>query len=168
MTGLRRLHWWTAALVAVMLALGWIMVAVPLAQLLVKFVLYQAHKTVGIVIFGLTLWRLTLRWRHGTSALPPGWRGRAAGIVHVALLVLLLAMPTTGFLLSAASPSGVPTLFLGVISIPHPIGPDPVLFERLRMLHRLEGWAMLVLGLGHGAAGLFFHRAGAPASVPRS
>lgn len=162
MTAARRLHWWTAALVAVMLALGWTMVAVPLAQLLVKFVLYQAHKTIGIVIFGLTLWRLALRWYRGPPALAPGWRGRAAGFVHAALLVLLVAMPPTGFLLAAASPSGVPTLFLGVIAIPHPIGPDPALFARLQMLHRFEGWALLALGLAHGAAGLLFHRAPAP------
>jgi len=153
MTGQRRLHWWTAALVALMLALGWSMVAVPLAQLLVKFVLYQAHKTIGIVIFGLTLWRLAWRWRRGTRA-----PNRAAGLVHAALLVLLLAMPVTGFLLSAASPSGVPTLFLGVIAIPHPIGPDPDLFARLQWLHRAEGWTLLTLGLAHGAAGFRRHR----------
>jgi len=162
MTTQRRVHWWTAALVAVMLVLGWSMVAVPLALLLVKFVLYQAHKTIGIVIFGLTLWRLALRRWRGGATLPPGWRGVAAGTVHAALLVLLLAMPVTGFLLSAASPSGVPTLFLGFIAIPHPIGPDPVLFARLQGLHRLEGWAMLVLGLAHGGAGLLFHRAMIP------
>ncbi len=154
MTGPRRLHWWTAALVALMLALGWSMVAVPLAQLLVKFVLYQAHKTIGIVIFGLTLWRLAWRWRRGAHA-----ANRAAGVVHAVLLVLLLAMPVTGFLMSAASPSGVPTLFLGVIAIPHPIGPDPDLFARLQLLHRGEAWAMLALGLAHGAAGLWRHRA---------
>jgi cytochrome b561 len=162
MTGARRLHWWTAGLVAIMLALGWIMVAVPLAQLLLKFVLYQAHKTIGIVIFGLTLWRLCLRWSRGGPALPSGWRGRAAGLVHAGLLVLLLAMPVTGYLLSAASPSGVPTLFLGVFAIPHVIGPDPATFARLQMLHQLEAWMMLALGLAHGAAGLFLHRAPAP------
>ncbi|MFX7878625.1 cytochrome b/b6 domain-containing protein, partial [Acinetobacter baumannii] len=91
--------------------------AVPLAQLLVKFVLYQAHKTIGIVIFALTCWRLLWRLRGDGPGLPAGWHGRAAGAVHAVLLILLLAMPVTGFLLSAASPSGVPTLFLGVIAI---------------------------------------------------
>lgn len=162
MTPARRLHWWTAALVATMLVLGWVMVAVPLAQLLTKFVLYQAHKTIGIIIFGLTLWRLVLRWRSPRPAPPPGWRGQAAGFVHAALLVLLLVMPVTGFLLAAASPSGIPTLFLGVIPIPHPIGPDPALFARLQALHRFEGWAMLSLGLAHGTAGLLFHRRPVP------
>lgn len=158
MTGRRKLHWWTAALVAAMLALGWIMVAVPLALLLVKFVLYQAHKTIGIVVFALTCLRLLLRRRGGGPGLPPGWHGRAAGAVHAVLLILLLAMPATGFLMSAASPSGVPTLFLGVIAIPHPIGPDPALFERLQLAHRVEAWTMLVVGLAHGAAGLLARR----------
>ncbi len=162
MTTQRRVHWWTAALVAAMLVLGWSMVAVPLALLLVKFVLYQAHKTIGIIIFGLTLWRLALRRSRGGATPGPGWRGLAAGSVHAALLVLLLAMPVTGFLLSAASPSGVPTLFLGFIAIPQPIGPDPALFARLQDLHRLEGWAMLGLAVAHGTAGLLFHRAAVP------
>ena len=49
----RRLHWWTAGLVATGFAIAWIMVAVPLRDLLVKFLLFQLHKTIGLTVFAL-------------------------------------------------------------------------------------------------------------------
>jgi len=39
----RKLHWWTAALVLLGCAIGWLMVVVPFRHLLAKFFLYQLH-----------------------------------------------------------------------------------------------------------------------------
>src|SRR5512140_1451834 len=54
----RWLHWLTAGLVLVGFGLGWWMVAVPFRALLLKFALYQAHKTIGLVVLALVLVRL--------------------------------------------------------------------------------------------------------------
>ncbi len=64
----RRLHWWAAGLVFLTFALGWIMAAVPLRELLLKFTLYQAHKTAGLVILLLVLARVWLRATRGQPA----------------------------------------------------------------------------------------------------
>jgi cytochrome b561 len=67
-TAQRRLHWWTAALVGLGFVLGWVMVAVPLRALLAKFLLYQVHKTLGLLVLGLTAARLPVRLRRGRPA----------------------------------------------------------------------------------------------------
>jgi cytochrome b561 len=159
----RRLHWWTAALVALGFALGWVMVAVPLRALLAKFLLYQAHKTFGLLVLGLTLARLAVRLRRGRPAWDaalPAWQLRAAAWMHAALYVLLLAVPALGYLTAATAPAQVPTLFLGVIPVPHLVGTDPAWFAVLRQVHRALAILLVALAAAHALAALANHRRG--------
>ena len=92
----RYLHWWTAALVLIGFTIGWIMVDLPLTQLFAKFVLYQVHKSIGIIVFALVCVRLLLRagrTRPGWDKDLPAWQHRAAGIMHALLYSLLLLTP---------------------------------------------------------------------------
>ena len=92
----RLLHWAIAALVLLAAPMGVWMVALPFRQLLLKFLLYQLHKTIGITIFVLALGQLALHWRRGRPAWIdglPGWQRRAAAAVHAALFGLLCATP---------------------------------------------------------------------------
>lgn len=159
----RGLHWWTAALVLLAFPLGWLMVAVPLRELLVKFLLYQLHKTLGILVFALAAVRIAVRARRGRPAWDhdlPAWQRRAAGAVHALLYALLLATPALGYLTAATAPAQVPTLFFGVISIPHPLAPDAARFAVLRQVHRGFAILMVVLAAGHAAASAHNHRRG--------
>jgi cytochrome b561 len=159
----RRLHWWGAGLIAVAFAVAWVMVAVPLTELLVKFVLYQVHKTLGLTVLALVLWRLVLRARRGRPAweadLPP-WQRRAASWMHVALYALALAVPVLGYFTAATAPARVPTLFLLVIPIPHVVGPSEAGFDVLRAVHRAAAILLVLLALGHAAAAVHNHRRG--------
>ncbi len=160
MRGQRRLHWWTATLVLLAFPLGWVMVGVPLSALLLKFLLYQLHKTLGILVLVLTAMRLMVRVRRGRPAWDadmPGWQRRAASIVHGSLYTLLLATPVLGYLTAATAPARVPTLFLGVIPIPHLVGPAPDQFSLLRQVHRSMAILLVVLAGGHAAASLHNH-----------
>ena len=92
----RRLHGWNAALVLLAFPLGWVMVAVPVQELLAKFLLYQLHKSLGIAAFVLVLVRLAYRlarprpaWREDLAR----WQRRAAPVMHLALYVLLVVTP---------------------------------------------------------------------------
>jgi cytochrome b561 len=156
-TAQRRLHWWTAALVGLGFVLGWVMVAVPLRALLEKFLLYQAHKTLGLLVLGLTLARLWVRLRRGRpawdAALPPWQRHLAAGM-HLALYLGLLIVPVLGYFTAATAPAQVPTLFLGVIPVPHLVGIHPAWFAVLRPLHRALAIVLVTLAAGHALAGL--------------
>lgn len=159
----RGLHWWTAALVLLAFPLGWLMVAMPLRELLVKFLLYQIHKTLGILIFALVAVRIAVRATRGRPAWDqdlPAWQRRAASAMHGLLYALLLTTPALGYLTAATAPAQVPTLFFGVISIPHLLAPDAARFAILRQVHRTFAILVVVLAAGHAAASVHNHRRG--------
>jgi cytochrome b561 len=152
-------HWTSAVLVLGLIGLGLYMVH-GTADLMQKFVLYQWHKSFGITVYGLTLarlvWRATQRSPLPPKTLSMAERTLAAG-AHLLLYAGLIALPVTGFLMSAASPLGIPTVWFGLVTIPHPLDPDPVLFERLRLAHQLIAWALALLLVGHVGAALRHH-----------
>ena len=103
----RRLHWWTAFLVGLGFILGWVMVAVPLRALLTKFLLYQAHKTLGLLVLLLALARLMVRLGRGRPVWPPAfpaWQRQAAASMHLGLYTLLLVVPALGYFTAARHP----------------------------------------------------------------
>ena len=159
----RRLHWWTAALVAGGFTLGLVMRAVPLRDLLSKFLLFQAHKTVGLMVLGLVILRLALRVRLGRPVPSAGlrrWEPAAASLGQGLLYALLLAVPMLGYLTACTAPARVPTLFLFVIPIPSLIASNPHLYALLRVLHRDAAFALIGLAVGHALAALRHHFAG--------
>ena len=161
--GLRRLHWWTAGFVFAAFPLGWLMVAVPLSELLLKFSLYQLHKTIGLTVFGLALYRLSIRASVRRPDWDPHlaeWQRRAAVSMHAMLYVLLLAVPALGYLTAALAPARVPTLFLGLIPIPHLVSPDAQWFEVIRQVHRWAAVLLVTAAAAHAGAALEHHRRG--------
>jgi cytochrome b561 len=159
----RRLHWWSAALVLLGFTVAWPMVAVPLRDLLVKFLLYQLHKTVGLLVLLLTALRVPVRLWRGRPAWDsdlPAWQRHAAAWGHLGLYALLLAVPALGYFTAATAPAGVPTLFFLVIPVPHLVGVDPAAFAVLRPVHRILAILLVALAGGHALAAIFHHRHG--------
>ena len=156
----RTLHWTIAALVLVAAPMGVTMVLLPFRQLLLKFLLYQLHKTIGITVFLLALAQVTLHWRRGRPAWTPNlaaWQRHAAFAVHVSLFVLLVATPFLGYLTAATAPARIPTLFLGLIPVPHIVPTDAAWFAVLRRIHLGFATLLLVLACGHAAMALHHH-----------
>jgi len=138
---------------------------VPLRDLLAKFLLYQAHKTLGILVLAFTVIRLALRARYGRPPLAASlarWRRPAATSAHAMLYALLIVTPLLGYLTAATAPIQVPTLFLLIINVPHVVGPNPWWFAILRPVHRAFAITLVVLAAGHAAAALQHHRNGQP------
>lgn len=159
----RRLHWMVAALVLLTAPIGLAMVVVPFAELLLKFLLYQGHKSLGLAVLVLSLVQLALHvWRGRPPPEPglAGWQHRAALAAHAALFALLLLVPLTGYLTAAAAPAGIPTLFLFVVPVPHLIGPDEALYGTIRRVHAVLCAALVLLAAGHAAMALHHHRRG--------
>jgi cytochrome b561 len=136
----RHLHWWTAALLAIGFAVAWIMTALPATELLVKFLLYQLHKSLGLCVSGLAALRIALAYRAGNRP-----RGLPA-----ALYGLLLMVPLLGYLTAAASPTAVPTLFFLLLNVPHVIGPDQAVFDAIRPVHKWLAVGLIALAAWHG------------------
>lgn len=163
--GQRLLHWASALLVLATFGLGLVMVALPLTQMYEKFMAYQIHKSLGLVVIGLTLPRLALRlWqgRPAWEAALPGWQRRAAEAGHGLLYALLLVVPGLGYLSACAAPIQVPTTLFLRVPVPHLIGPDEALYGVLRNVHELAAWGLVLLAIGHAVMAVAHHRAGLP------
>lgn len=142
------LHWLIAALVLGLIGLGLWMVGLPIS--LTKLYAYAWHKWIGVTVFLLTLVRLGWRaWRPPPSL--PGtvtpWTRALAPWSHAALLVLLVALPLTGWMMSSAG--GVSVTWFGFLPLPDLVGRDLALFGRLRTTHHWLAWILMALLVLH-------------------
>ncbi len=139
------------------------MVALPLTQLLAKIIAYQAHKTIGLLVPPLVLWRLWLRARRGRPAhepTTPTWQHRAATIGHAALYTLLIIVPILGYLSASTAPGQIETVMFLLIPVPHILEPDEATYEILRAIHQILAWTLVTLAAGHAAVAIAHHRRG--------
>lgn len=130
----RTLHWLMAALILFQLGYGLYMTRE--SDLIRRFELTQTHKSWGTVIFALALLRLA--WRIGSrrpplpAAMPP-WQRRAARAGHLALYVLMLAMPLSGWVLASAAPMqdllAMRNMVFGLFALPDPWVPGSETIE---------------------------------------
>jgi cytochrome b561 len=106
----RLLHWVMALMILGMLAVGTWMANFE-ADLLARFELTQTHKSLGFTVFVLAVLRVVWRFANPTPALPrtmPRWQVGASHASHLALYVLILAMPLSGWLMASSSPLNDP------------------------------------------------------------
>lgn len=164
----RALHWAMAALVLFMLGLGvWMVNFTP--DLLAQYELTQVHKSFGFTVFVLALLRLGWRLANRAPDLPadmPGWERRVAAVTHVALYVLILAMPVTGWLQVSASPLNdagavpfrIPNMVFGLFEMPDPFptGSEALTDALVNVHNTLAVLLALVLAL-HVAGALKHH-----------
>lgn len=161
----RRLHWILAGLVASTALIGLAMVAVPFEALFAKFLLYQAHKSLGLIVCACAAAQLMLHLSRGRPPPDPSLprlQQRAAATVHRLLFALLLLVPVSGWLAASAAPAAIPTLLFGLLPVPHMLTPSEALYGVLRPLHLALVTALGVLALGHAAAALLHHWQGLP------
>jgi cytochrome b561 len=147
----KALHWITAALVLGMLGVGLWMTGLPIG--LMKLQVYGWHKWIGLTVLMLTLLRLGWRWHAPPPPLPDTitrWERKAAPLGHAALLVLLLAMPVSGWLMSSAA--GVSVAWFGVLPLPDLVPRDPELFKVLVTTHYVLSRLLIVVVALHVAA----------------
>ena len=150
------LHWLIFVLIACGFALAVFMVDLPLSPQKLKF--FAWHKWIGVTVFLLAIARVGWLFAHPAPALPatvPSWQRRAAAVNLVALYVLILAIPPTGWLYSSAT--GVPTVYLGLVQLPDLLAKDKALAEQLKLVHVTLNFTMLTLVIIHAAAALKHH-----------
>ncbi len=129
------------------------------------FPLYQLHKSFGICIFGVVLFRLAWRLIDPPPPLPEEmvwWEKAAASLTHLGLYVILVAMPLTGWVIVSASPIAIPTLVFDMVPVPHIgfISTDPDKDQWLAVGewgHWLLAWSAAAAVFLHVAAALNHH-----------
>src|SRR5215471_19573023 len=109
---MKALHWTTLFLVAAAYAVVWCGTAATKEQ---QAVLVQVHRSLGVTIFVLTLFRLAWRSRARLPSLPadfPTTQIMAARATQYLLYALLLVQPVLGLLHSIALGARIDLFFL--------------------------------------------------------
>jgi len=115
------------------------------------------HFMLGLSVLGFALLRLGVRLSGATPRIEPepgSWEKLSAKFMHIALYVLMIAMPLAGWLILSAA--GKPIPFLG-LQLPALIGENQDLAKQIEEVHEVVGTAgYFLIGL-HAAAALFHH-----------
>jgi cytochrome b561 len=157
------LHWVVAALVILMLVLGYYMVEVP-RQTPLRGQLFNLHKSIGLLVLALmiarTLWRLS---HHPPPPLEGigAFNARLASGVHALLYLLLLAQPVAGYVASSLGRYGVE--FFG-LPLPDWADEHPELRESFVGAHHVIAKLLVALILLH-LAGTALHLAQGKAEI---
>lgn len=158
-TTARAFHWWTVAMVAVMIPLGLYMVQRGVAT---KFdaltgQLYDVHKTLGFLLLLLIVARLAYRLVHGAPPDEPTlewWQRAASHLTHWGLYGMLLLVPLLGWY--GVSLYGARSLF-GIVSLPPLAAQNQDAATTVFLLHFFAAMAMLAMIGAHVGAAIFHH-----------
>ncbi len=153
---LRWLHWSIALLIAAQAVLGWVGHEMERSPL--KVDLMVAHKSLGVTLLLLVLLRLAWRLTH-PSPPPPGgskaWEIRLAQLTHVAIYLVIIGLPLSGWLV--ADTSVAPWKLWWLVPLPSFSGPDREIHEFAEELHEVLVTVLIALLVLHAGAALYHH-----------
>ena len=156
------LHWLVALLMCANVVLVWIVDDLPDDR--VRLVI-DTHKSIGITVLGLFVLRVLWRWGHP----PPALEGLSslerwgAKLGHLALYVLMLGLPLSGWMHDSAWKGGAthPLTWFGLVPWPRIawiVNQDPAYKEQLHnvfgVVHGLLGKVLYVTLFAHVAGAL--------------
>jgi cytochrome b561 len=153
---MRAIHWTTLLLVTGAFTAVWIADPALVGGYVRPIV--QIHRSLGLMVAALTIFRLAWRWRARIPALPGGLalaQKIAARATEGLIYLLLLAQPAIGLLYTNAYGVRV-NLFL-LTELSPVIDKDRALAAQLGTVHNFLGYSLLALIGVHAAAALFHH-----------
>src|SRR5262245_40694185 len=158
-TAARRFHWWTVALLTVQVPLGLFMVYRGAATNFdaLTGTLYDAHKSLGLLILALVVARLSYRLVHGAPADEPTiswWQKAASHATHWSLYLLLILVPLVGWL--GISLYGARSVF-GIATIPPLAAENTDASVSVLLLHRYLAFVTIALIAMHVGAAVVLH-----------
>jgi len=143
----RALHWLVAGLAVVVVSLGLAISGAP-RETESRELLMVLHRSVGLVILALMVFRAGWRFAHPPPPLPPSFpriEGLAAHADHALLYVLFLVMPLSGYLNAASA--GHSVSFFGLALIP-PLVPESQRLSQAANAVHLVGQFLIYLLVG--------------------
>jgi cytochrome b561 len=162
----KTLHWLTALLVVVELALGEWMGEAEGREL--RRTLLGLHQSNGLMIGALVLTRLA--WRLCSTL--PAWPASTTPLqrkllysIEASLYLGMLAMPLLG--LSYSMTTDATISFFGIFEIPNLLGESDLWSGRLEVAHGLGAKLLLGVILGHAALVLYLNRWTSPGFLAR-
>jgi cytochrome b561 len=149
-------HWLTLLLIAAAFVVVWASHAAGNREQ--SALLVQLHRSVGVTIFALTLFRLAWRWKARIPPLPaelPAFQKLAARATEYALYIVLMLQPALGLLNTNARGRRVDFYFLG--ELPPVVSPDKGLAKQAMAAHEFVAYLLVALIALHASAALFHH-----------
>ena len=168
------LHWLIAIAIFGMFALGWYMSELPkeepkqmafdlfdwgivtwqvAEEISVRTFYFNLHKSLGVTIFALILFRIFWRFTHKPPAILntyKAWERKLANGAHHLLYLLMVALPVSGIIMAVASKYGIKWFGLEFIG-----GLDnKPLREAFKEVHEIVGVIMLLVIILHIAGAL--------------
>lgn len=111
------LHWLIAGLVLLNIVLGLVFANSVAAETGIS-VIAQVHKSIGLTVLLLSLFRLAWRLTHPVPPITGPFAGLARA-VHGLFYVLLIATPLAGWALVSVSPRNIATQYFYLFTWPH-------------------------------------------------
>jgi cytochrome b561 len=150
----RAVHWLVAGLAVIVVAFG---LAIPGAprETDSRALLMLLHRSVGLSILALMVFRALWRLGHRPPPLPLGFpriEALAAHADHALLYLLFFVMPLSGYLNAAAAGHWVS--FFGIVAIPPVVPENGRLSQIADALHLAGQFAIYALVAVHVAAAL--------------
>lgn len=122
-----------------------------------KLQMMSYHKWAGITVLFFSLIRIATRLIFpapplGADVHMPAWQNKAHKLTLLLMLLLTLAIPLGGWLMSSAA--GRPVVMFGLWQLPDLIGVNKDLAGQIKEVHETAAWALLALAGLHTAAAL--------------
>ena len=149
-------HWLMGLVIIGLIIAGLIMVRMDAAPL--KFEIYGIHKATGIIILALFALRLLWKWFNPKPApldSHEAWEKLLARTIHIALYVLMAAMPLSGWLMSSAA--GFPVDLYGLLTLPDLLDKNEDLATLFNQTHEIMGYALIAVIALHVAGAVKHH-----------
>ncbi|MGY0633856.1 cytochrome b [Luteimonas sp. A478] len=150
------MHWGILVLLVWLAWLGLTMVDMEPSPAMIEA--YALHKSLGLTLLVLVATRLAWRLFAGSPKVlsgTPVWQARVADVTHIALYVLMFAIPLSGWLFNSAS--GYPLQWFKLFNLPAIAGRDMELAELAKQVHVAGFWLLLLLVAAHAGAALYHH-----------
>jgi cytochrome b561 len=151
-------HWTIVLLILVQATVGLIMVNLPKRPGVIP--VYSFHKSLGLTIFALAVFRLAWRMFDMRPEEPSGvprWQANAARLGHALLYALIFAVPLSGWLFDSASALR-PLYWFGLFQVPSLTGgPDEAIKDLAKSTHFWLFWTLAAAAAGHATIALVHH-----------
>lgn len=147
------LHWVMALLIIITWSIAIAIDDMPLSPARISWLSW--HKWLGTTIFFLVLFRLMWRATHPAPPLNlvmPAWQEWVMKLTHLALYLLMLAIPLVGWLMSSAK--GYTVNYFGLFELPDLVDKDKALGHLLKEIHELLANGLMILVVLHVLAAL--------------
>jgi cytochrome b561 len=149
------LHWVLAIGLFYQLGLGLWMEDIPKDPPGIRAEWFNLHKSIGICLGFLILWRLGWRVTHSVPAPPLGnteFQNKLSKWAHRVLYACMMVLPVSGFLGSSFSP--YPVKFFG-IPLPKLWEPSPEGKEFFSEVHEVSAFIMMIVIILHLCAAVW-------------